>query len=134
MAELQPSMTASCCSRWRLRRTTILDTIAWLHQAGVWLEVATLLITGFNDGEQELRELTAFLASVSPDIPWHVTAFHKDYKMTGPPNTTPAMLLRAAAIAREAGLRHVYAGNLPGRVQDFEQRRETVRMAIVWCG
>src|SRR6266850_2492468 len=102
------------------RLQPILDTIAWLHQAGVWLEIVTLLVPGFNDGEQELRELTAFLASVSPDIPWHVTAFHRDYKMTGPPNTTPAMLLRAAAIAREAGLRYVYAGNLPGRVQDFE--------------
>jgi len=102
------------------RLQPILDTIAWLHQAGVWLEIVTLLVPGFNDGEQELRELTAFLASVSPDIPWHVTAFHRDYKMTGPPNTTPAMLLRAAAIAREAGLRYIYAGNLPGRVQDFE--------------
>jgi len=102
------------------RLQPILDTIAWLHRAGMWLEIVTLLVPGFNDGEQELRDLTAFLASVSPDIPWHVTAFHRDYKMTGPPNTTPAMLLRAAAIAREAGLRYVYAGNLPGRVNDFE--------------
>ena len=48
---------------------------------------------GFNDSDEELRGLTAFLAGVSPDIPWHVTAFHQDYKMTDPANTTPAMLL-----------------------------------------
>ena len=76
----------------------------------------TLLVPGFNDSEAELRGLTQFLASVSPDIPWHVTAFHQDYKMMDPANTTAAMLLRAAEIGREAGLRFVYAGNIPGRV------------------
>ena len=57
---------------------------------------------------------------MSPDIPWHVTAFHQDYKMTDPANTTAAMLVRAARIGREAGLRYVYAGNIPGRVGDLE--------------
>ena len=69
-------------------------------ERGVWLEIVTLLIPGFNDGDEELRALTTFLASVSPDIPWHVTAFHQDYKMTDPPNTPPATLMRAAAIGR----------------------------------
>ena len=64
------------------RLQPILDTIAWLHRAGVWLEIVTLLIPGFNDSEEELRGLTTFLAGVSPDIPWHVTAFHPDYRMT----------------------------------------------------
>jgi pyruvate formate lyase activating enzyme len=86
----------------------------------VWVEIVTLLDPGFNDSEAELRGLTAFIASVSPDIPWHVTAFHQDYKMTDPENTTPEMLLRAVAIARDAGLRYVYAGNAPGRVGDLE--------------
>lgn len=102
------------------RLQPILDTIRWLHEAGVWVEIVTLLIPGFNDGEAELRGLTAFLASVSPNIPWHVTAFHQDYKMTDPANTTAADLQRAARIAREAGLRYVYAGNLPGRVGSLE--------------
>src|SRR5208282_2634268 len=57
---------------------------------------------------------------VSPDIPWHVTAFHQDYKMTSPADTRPQDLLRAAAIGREAGLRYIYAGNLPGRVEGLE--------------
>ena len=102
------------------RLAPILDTIQWLHDAGVWVEIVTLLVPGFNDSDDELRGLTAFLAGVSPDIPWHVTAFHQDYKMTDPANTTPAMLLRAARIGQEAGLRYVYAGNLPGRVGDYE--------------
>src|SRR5439155_25684375 len=97
------------------RLQPILDTITWLHDAGVWVEIVTLLVAGFNDSDAELAGLTEFIASVSRDIPWHVTAFHQDYRMTDPANTTPAMLLRAADIARKAGLRHIYAGNQQGR-------------------
>jgi pyruvate formate lyase activating enzyme len=102
------------------RLEPILDTIRWLHDNGVWVEIVTLLVPGFNDGEDELRRLTVFLASVSENLPWHVTAFHQDYRMTEAPNTTAAMLVRAAQIGREAGLRFVYAGNLPGRVGELE--------------
>jgi len=102
------------------RLQPILDTIHRLHENGFWLEIVTLLISGFNDSEDELKRLTAFVASVSVDIPWHVTAFHGDYKMLEPQNTTAAMLQRAATIAHEAGLRYVYAGNLPGQVGDLE--------------
>ena len=105
------------------RLQPILDTIQWLHRAGVWIEIVTLLIPGFNDSDAELRGLTEFIAGVSPDIPWHVTAFHQDYRMTDPANTTAADLRRAAALAQAAGLRFVYAGNLPGRVGDLEDTR-----------
>ena len=105
------------------RLEPILFTIRRLHEMGVWLEIVTLLIPGFNDSPDELKGLTDFIASVSPDIPWHVTAFHKDYRMSDPDNTTPDMLLGAAAIAKVAGLRYVYAGNIPGRVGDLENTR-----------
>jgi pyruvate formate lyase activating enzyme len=98
----------------------ILDTIRRVHQMGMWLEIVTLLIPGFNDSDDELRRLTEFVAGVSPDIPWHVTAFHADYKMSENANTRAEDLLRAAEIGREAGLRYIYAGNLPGRVGDLE--------------
>ena len=101
----------------------ILFTIRRLHEMDVWVEIVTLLIPGFNNGREELERLTAFIASVSPDIPWHVTAFHKDYRMADPENTTPEMLMEAAAIAKRAGLRYVYAGNIPGRVGDLENTR-----------
>jgi pyruvate formate lyase activating enzyme len=98
----------------------VLETIRSLHARGIWLEVVTLVIPGFNDSEAELGELAAFLVSVSPDIPWHVTAFHQDYKMTDPPATTAAALVRACEIGVAAGLRFVYAGNLPGRAGTWE--------------
>ena len=101
----------------------ILDTIQRLHDMGVWLEIVTLLIPGFNDSNDELRRLADFLASVSPDIPWHVTAFHKDYRMADPANTTAEDLMRAAEIGKDAGLRFVYAGNLPGKVGALENTR-----------
>jgi pyruvate formate lyase activating enzyme len=102
------------------RLQPILDTIQWLHRAGVWVEIVTLLVPGFNDSEQELRGLTSFLAGVSADVPWHVTAFHQDYRMQDAANTTADMLIRAARIGHESGLRYVYAGNLPGRVGNLE--------------
>jgi pyruvate formate lyase activating enzyme len=105
------------------RIAPILESIRSLHQMGVWLEIVTLLIPGFNDSDEELRGLTEFLASVSPDIPWHVTAFHKDYKMSGPPNTTAKDLLRAAEMGKKNGLRYIYAGNLPGRVGELEHTK-----------
>ena len=101
----------------------ILDTIRRLHAMGFWVEIVTLLIPGFNDSRDELTRLTAFIASVSPDIPWHVTAFHGDYKMTDPQDTTAGMLMAAADIGSAAGLRHIYAGNLPGGVGGLENTR-----------
>ncbi|MCW5980107.1 MAG: AmmeMemoRadiSam system radical SAM enzyme [Bryobacteraceae bacterium] len=102
------------------RLQPILDSIRLIHRMGFWLEVVTLIVPGFNDSDAELREIADFLAGISADIPWHVTAFHKDYKMTGPDNTPPETLARAAAIARQSGLRYVYAGNLPGRLEGLE--------------
>jgi pyruvate formate lyase activating enzyme len=97
-----------------------LDGIKRAHELGLWVEIVTLTIPGFNDSNEELWDAARFIAGVSRDIPWHVTAFHKDYKMTDPDNTDAKTLLRAAEIGREAGLRFVYAGNLPGQVGEYE--------------
>jgi pyruvate formate lyase activating enzyme len=105
------------------RLEPILATIRALHSMGIWLEIVTLLIPGFNSSDEEIDRLTSFIAGVSPDIPWHVTAFHKDYRMSDPENTTPEMLMHAAEIAQRNGLRYVYAGNIPGRVGDLEHTR-----------
>ena len=98
----------------------VLDGVQMVHALGFWLEIVTLIVPGFNDSDEELMDAARFLASLSPDIPWHVTAFHKDYKMTEPDNTTARTLIRAAEIGEEAGLRYVYAGNLPGQVGEYE--------------
>jgi len=105
------------------RLAPILDTIRRLYAMGIWVEIVTLLIPGFNDSRDELTRMTEFIAGVSPDIPWHVTAFHGDYKMTEPQNTTARMLMDAAQVGRANGLRYVYAGNLPGSVGDLEDTR-----------
>jgi pyruvate formate lyase activating enzyme len=101
----------------------ILESIRRIHGMGLWLEIVTLLIPGFNDSTDELRRLTEFLSSISPDIPWHVTAFHGDYKMTNPRDTRPEDLLRAVEIGQQSGLRYIYAGNLPGAVGEWENTR-----------
>jgi pyruvate formate lyase activating enzyme len=98
----------------------ILETVRMVHERGFWEEIVTLIVPGFNDSEDELRRAADFIASVSVDIPWHVTAFHQDYKMTENANTTADELIRACEIGRAAGLRYVYAGNLPGRVGRWE--------------
>jgi pyruvate formate lyase activating enzyme len=105
------------------RLQPILDTIRRLHEMDFWLEIVTLVIPAFNDSDDELQRLTEFIASVSTDIPWHATAFHKDYKMTDPDNTSAEILMRAGEIGRRSGLRYVYAGNLPGEVGDLENTR-----------
>ena len=96
------------------------ETIRLVRERRLWLEVVTLVVPGFNDREEELRAIAKFVASVGRDIPWHVTAFHKDYKMTDPPDTQAQQLIRAAEIGAEEGLHFVYAGNLPGRVGRWE--------------
>jgi len=98
----------------------VLDTIRLAHEMGLWVEVVTLVIPGFNDSNEELWDAARFIASVSRDIPWHVTAFHPDFKLDDIPPTSVNSLKTAAEIGQEAGLHYVYAGNLPGRVESLE--------------
>jgi len=122
------------------RLQPVLDTIRGLHAMGIWVEVVTLLVPGINNSDHEIEQLTGFLAGVSPDIPWHVTAFHTNYRMTDRAGTTPEMLMQAAGIGRRAGLRFVYAGNAAGQVGDYENTvcpwcRETlVERRAYWIG
>ncbi|HEY9164929.1 MAG TPA: AmmeMemoRadiSam system radical SAM enzyme [Candidatus Kryptonia bacterium] len=102
------------------RLQVVLDAIRLLKEKNFWVEVVTLVVPGFNDSETELRSIASFIASVSVDIPWHVTAFHQDYKMLDRNSTSVRSLVRAAEIGKEAGLHFVYAGNLHGMVDDLE--------------
>lgn len=97
----------------------VLETIKGLKQRGIWLEIVTLVIPGFNDSDEELTGIAEFLASVDANIPWHITAYHEDYKMTNPA-TQVSHLLRAYEIGKRAGLRYVYPGNIPGAFGDKE--------------
>ena len=102
------------------RLDVVLKAIQMLKERAFWVEIVTLVIPGFNDSDAELRGIAEFIASVSPEIPWHVTAFHQDYKMLDKNNTSTKALQKAARIGWTAGLQFVYAGNLPGMVEDLE--------------
>jgi pyruvate formate lyase activating enzyme len=102
----------------------VLDTIRMLKQRAFWVEIVTLIVPGFSDDPDELRQMAEFLAGVDPLMPWHVTAFHPDYKMTeGYRQTTAQDLLGVVEIGRSAGLKYIYAGNLPGQVGQWENTR-----------
>jgi pyruvate formate lyase activating enzyme len=100
--------------------SNVLRSLEDLRSLGYWIEVVTLLVPGFNDDDSELRALCAFLAGLDREIPWHVTAFRPDYKMRDSDATSANSLLRACEIGEAAGLRYIYAGNLPGAVGDRE--------------
>jgi len=102
------------------RLEPVLETIRALAVMQKWIEVVTLVIPGMNDSDEELREIASFIAGVSIDIPWHVTAYRPEYLMSEPGPTPAATLLRAREIGRSHGLHHVYAGNMPRRVGETE--------------
>jgi pyruvate formate lyase activating enzyme len=92
----------------------VLDTLRYLHdETKCWLEVTTLLIPGENDSDAELHAAADWMrAHLGPDVPWHFSAFHPDYRMRDKENTPAATLARAREIARSYGLHHVYTGNV----------------------
>lgn len=102
------------------RLQPVLDSIQYAHQLGLWVEIVTLIVPGFNDSPGELLETAGFIRSVSPNIPWHVSAFRPDYKMTDKPRTSVAQLLTAVDIGKKQGLNYIYAGNMPGSVGEYE--------------
>ncbi|MBU2537945.1 MAG: AmmeMemoRadiSam system radical SAM enzyme [Proteobacteria bacterium] len=95
------------------RLQPVLDTIRLMKELGVWVEVTTLVIPGWNDSDEELRDIACFIKSISADIPWHVSRFWPTYKMTDRPSTPHHTLIRAREIGMSEGLRYVYVGNIP---------------------
>ncbi|MDH5402353.1 MAG: AmmeMemoRadiSam system radical SAM enzyme [Candidatus Heimdallarchaeota archaeon] len=98
----------------------ILNGIEMIYNKGIWLEIVTLLIPGFNNSINELKEMSKWIANLSVDIPWHITAYHPDYKMNEFPRTSVEHLLEAANIGNKAGLNYIYIGNVHGQIKGFE--------------
>ncbi len=98
----------------------VLDSISYAYQLGMWIEIVTLLVPGFNDSEEELTDMASFIYSVSPEIPWHISAFRPEYKMRERPRTSVKQILDAVEIGYKAGLQYVYGGNLPGSLGKYE--------------
>jgi len=93
-------------------------TIELMWNLGIWVEVTTLLIPGYNDSDSQLEDIAQFLAGISSDIPWHVTAFYPTYKLKDAPPTSAQILRRAIKIGKKAGIKYVYGGNIPGEDED----------------
>jgi pyruvate formate lyase activating enzyme len=102
----------------------VTDTIGMLKERGFWVEIVTLVVPGFSDDREDLKRMAEFLASVDPLMPWHMTAFHPDYKMAdGYRSTTADDLMSIVEIGKQAGLKYLYPGNLPGQVGEWENSR-----------
>lgn len=96
------------------RLEPVLETIRAMHEHHIWIEITTLLIPDLNDSNEELEEIADFIAETGPEIPWHISRFYPTYKMPNRMPTPPESIYRALKIGRKAGLKHVYAGNMPG--------------------
>jgi pyruvate formate lyase activating enzyme len=97
------------------RLQPVLDSLRKMKQLGIWIEVTTLIIAGINDDAQELQDAAHFVAKeLGLETPWHLSRFIPAYEMADVPPTPIATLLQAQAFGREAGLRYVYVGNVPG--------------------
>lgn len=90
----------------------VLENIRRCRQLGIWTEVTTLIIPTLNDSGEELKKCADFLVSVSDAIPWHLSAFHPDYKVNNLPRTPINTLLKAYEIGKKAGLKYIYIGNV----------------------
>lgn len=94
------------------RLQPVLDIISLMRQLNIWVEVTTLVVPGENDSTRELKNIAGFLSGVGSEIPWHISRFHPDYKMTDAQSTPLSKLKEAHTIGKDAGLRYVYIGNV----------------------
>jgi len=102
----------------------VTETIRMLKQRGFWVEIVTLVVPGFSDDPDDLKRMAEFISSIDPLMPWHMTAFHPDYKMTeGYRRTTTEDLMKIVETGQQAGLKYLYPGNLPSQVGEWENTR-----------
>jgi pyruvate formate lyase activating enzyme len=95
----------------------VLDTLVYLKdETDVWFEITTLLIPDENDSDEELEAMSGWVVEqLGPDVPWHFTAFHPDYRLRDKAPTSHAILARAREIAVRNGVHYVYTGNVHDR-------------------
>ena len=96
------------------RLQPVLESLRLYKELGIWLEITTLIIPGYNDSDEELKKIADFICSLGVEIPWHISAYYPTYRLTDQPRTSVQTLRRARQIGLEAGLRYVYEGNIPG--------------------
>ncbi len=94
------------------RLEPVLERIKQYYELGIWIEITTLIIPGYNDGDDELGEIAQFIVDIDKGIPWHISAFYPTYKLNDTPPTPVSTLQRAYKIGKDKGLLYVYEGNV----------------------
>ncbi|MBN2538547.1 MAG: AmmeMemoRadiSam system radical SAM enzyme [Deltaproteobacteria bacterium] len=92
----------------------VLDSLRRMKDLGIWVEVTTLIIPTLNDSREELRDIARYIHSLGAETPWHISRFHPQYRLENLPPTPLETIHMASEIGKEAGLKYVYSGNVPG--------------------
>ncbi|MFC1623974.1 AmmeMemoRadiSam system radical SAM enzyme [Candidatus Omnitrophota bacterium] len=90
----------------------VLDSIKTMKELGIWVEITTLIVPGQNDSDSELKSIAEFIVSVGPEVPWHISRFHPDYKCLDSRPTSIEIMRMAEEIGKKAGLKYIYLGNV----------------------
>ncbi|MFZ2054728.1 MAG: AmmeMemoRadiSam system radical SAM enzyme [Candidatus Aminicenantales bacterium] len=102
------------------RLQPVLDSVRLMHELGIWVEVTTLVVPALNDSDKELGDIARFIASVNPEIPWHISRFHPDYEYDQAAATPLESLRKARSLGKEAGLKYIYIGNVWGESENTD--------------
>ncbi|MCX8022274.1 MAG: AmmeMemoRadiSam system radical SAM enzyme [Syntrophorhabdaceae bacterium] len=93
----------------------VLEAIRLYKRLGIWIEITTLIIPGYNDDEEGLKAIASFIKDeLGRETPWHVSAFYPTYRLLDAKRTAPQIIKRAMEIGKDMGLYYVYQGNVPG--------------------
>jgi pyruvate formate lyase activating enzyme len=112
----------------------VLDSLRKMKDIGIWVEVTTLIVPTLNDEKEELRDIARYVHSLGPETPWHISRFHPQYRMQHLPPTPLTTIHMASEIGKEAGLKYVYAGNVPGDERENTYCSKCGRLLIKRCG
>jgi len=93
----------------------VLESIKNMKEMGIWIEITTLIVPDQNDSDEELKDITEFIAGIDKNIPWHISRFHPDYQFSDSEPTPMETMEKAHNLGKEAGLNYVYMGNVYGQ-------------------
>lgn len=111
----------------------VLDTIAAFRAAGIWVELSTPIIPGFNDDRKSVSAMAAVIAQIDPKMPWHLLRVTPEYRLHAIAPTLPAVLQRALETAKDAGLAYVYVERALG-MEGRETRCATCGLCVIRRG
>jgi pyruvate formate lyase activating enzyme len=116
------------------RLNPVLESLKKMKGLGIWVEITTLLIPTLNGNDEELKDIAQFIAGLGKETPWHISRFHPQFKMLNVPVTSISSLHKAVEIGKQAGLKYVYSGNVPGDEGENTKCFNCGNLLIERCG